>query len=158
MAIPKHPGSHTRKLCTHFWSSLPQLVGTRVGNENFVLQVMGILCSNYQLLLLIMRCRKRWEATVPTPTAIVTNLLFQMAEPTGYLKGLAPISLSLSLSLWPCCMACGILVPRPDMETVPPAVEAQSLNQWTAREVPGICFFLPSFFPFSHFGNHIFKN
>ena len=70
VAVPKQPGPHTRRLCTHFWSSLPQLVGTRVGNENFVLQIMGILCSNHQLLLLIMRCRKRWEATVPTPTAI----------------------------------------------------------------------------------------
>ena len=85
-------------------------------------------------------------------------LLFQMTETTGYFRGLAPISLSLSLSLWPCCMACGILVPRPEMETVHPAVEAQSLNQWTAREVPGIRFFLPSFFPFSPFGNHTFKN
>ena len=33
-------------------------------------------------------------------------------------------------------MACGILVPRPGMEAVPPAVEAWSLNHWTTREVP----------------------
>ena len=32
-------------------------------------------------------------------------------------------------------MACGILVPQPEVEPVPPAVEAQSLNHWTAREV-----------------------
>ena len=32
--------------------------------------------------------------------------------------------------------ACGILAPRPGMEPVPPAVEAQSLNHWTTREVP----------------------
>ena len=31
----------------------------------------------------------------------------------------------------------GILVPRPGVEPLPPAVEAQSLNHWTAREVPG---------------------
>ena len=34
-------------------------------------------------------------------------------------------------------LACGILVPRPGIETVPPAVEVQSPNHWTAREVPG---------------------
>ena len=31
---------------------------------------------------------------------------------------------------------CRILVPWPGIEPVPPAVEAQSLNHWTAREVP----------------------
>ena len=33
--------------------------------------------------------------------------------------------------------ACGILVPQPGIEPAPPAVEAQSLNHWTAREVLG---------------------
>ena len=33
-------------------------------------------------------------------------------------------------------MACGILVPQPGIKPVPPAVEVQSLNNWTAREVP----------------------
>ena len=37
---------------------------------------------------------------------------------------------------WPRCVACRILVPPPGMEPVPPAVEAQSPNHWTAREVP----------------------
>ena len=32
--------------------------------------------------------------------------------------------------------ACGILVPWPGIEPMPPAVDAQSLNHWTAREVP----------------------
>ena len=31
-------------------------------------------------------------------------------------------------------MSCGILVPQPGIETVTPAVEAQSPNHWTARE------------------------
>ena len=30
---------------------------------------------------------------------------------------------------------CGILVPRPQIESMAPALEAQSLNPWTAREV-----------------------
>ena len=33
-------------------------------------------------------------------------------------------------------VACRILAPRPGIEPVPPAVEAQSLNHWTTREVP----------------------
>ena len=32
---------------------------------------------------------------------------------------------------------CGILVPQPEIEPVPPALEAQSLNHWTARKVQG---------------------
>ena len=32
-------------------------------------------------------------------------------------------------------MVCGILVPGPGIEPVPPAVETQSLNYWTTREV-----------------------
>ena len=37
-----------------------------------------------------------------------------------------------------CNTACGILVPRPGIKPMPPAVEAQSLNHWTTREVcPG---------------------
>ena len=35
-----------------------------------------------------------------------------------------------------CRAACAILVPRPGIEPAPPALEAHSLNHWTAREVP----------------------
>ena len=35
---------------------------------------------------------------------------------------------------WPCRTACGILVPQPGIEPVPPAVEAQSPDYWTTRE------------------------
>ena len=42
------------------------------------------------------------------------------------------------LFLWPYCTACGILVPSPGIEPVPPGLEARSLNLWTAREV--LCF------------------
>ena len=38
---------------------------------------------------------------------------------------------------WPYHAACGILVPRSGIKPVLPAVEVQSLNHWTAREVPG---------------------
>ena len=39
------------------------------------------------------------------------------------------------------CAVCGILVPRPGIKPMPPAVEAQSLNHWTSREVPRDFFF-----------------
>ena len=43
----------------------------------------------------------------------------------------------------------GILVPRPGIEPVPPAVEAQSLNRWTSREVPFFDFFRHSLLPWA---------
>ena len=39
-------------------------------------------------------------------------------------------------------MACGILVPRPGIEPVSPALEAQNLNHWTISEVLKDFFFL----------------
>ena len=40
------------------------------------------------------------------------------------------------LVFWLYHVACGILVPGSGIEPVPPAVRAQSLNHWAAREVP----------------------
>ena len=42
--------------------------------------------------------------------------------------------LFVSFVLFSVCKACGILVPRPEIRPVPPAVEAQSPNYWTTRE------------------------
>ena len=41
----------------------------------------------------------------------------------------------------------GISVPRPGIETAPPALEAWSLNCWTAREAPLLTVLMPSFYP-----------
>ena len=46
----------------------------------------------------------------------------------------------LFIYLWPSHAACGILGPPPGIEPMAPAVEAQSLNPWTAREVPKLFF------------------
>ena len=43
---------------------------------------------------------------------------------------------SLQFFFLPLSEACRILVPRPWIKLVPPAVEAQSSNHWTIREVP----------------------
>ena len=37
---------------------------------------------------------------------------------------------------WPCHMACKILVPQPEIESIRSAVEMQSPNHWNAREYP----------------------
>ena len=42
--------------------------------------------------------------------------------------------------VWPPHVACGILIPRPGIKPMLPAVEAWSPNHWTAREFP--CIFL----------------
>ena len=44
----------------------------------------------------------------------------------------------LFIYFWPCHAACGILVLRPGIESMPPAVGVWSLNHWTAKEVPGV--------------------
>ena len=45
-------------------------------------------------------------------------------------------SFLFSFFLWPRRTACGILVPRPVIKPMAPALEACRLNHWTAREVP----------------------
>ena len=50
----------------------------------------------------------------------------------------------LLLFFWMRCawhVACGILVPRPEIEPALPAMEVQSLNHWTVREVPDHYYF-----------------
>ena len=39
------------------------------------------------------------------------------------------------LFFWPHHMAYGILVPKPRMEPIHPAMETQSLNHWAVREI-----------------------
>ena len=41
---------------------------------------------------------------------------------------------------FPCHSACGILVPRPGIESIPLALEVQSLNHWTASEISKLGF------------------
>ena len=46
---------------------------------------------------------------------------------------------SFSLYL-PCHAACGILIPWPGIEPIPPALEAWSLNHWTPGKSPSFSF------------------
>ena len=43
-------------------------------------------------------------------------------------------------AFWPYLEACKILLPRPGIEPLPLAVEAQNPNHWTSREFPYLCF------------------
>ena len=48
------------------------------------------------------------------------------------------IHIYIYIFFWLHSRACGILLPRPRIEPMPPAVEAQILNHWTTREGPGL--------------------
>ena len=41
---------------------------------------------------------------------------------------------------WPCCKACGILVPQPENNSEPLAVRVLSPNHWATREFPKLFF------------------
>ena len=56
-------------------------------------------------------------------------------------QGNSAVGLSFFFFFWPCHAACGILVPPPGIETLPPILEARSLNYWTAGEVPTVYLF-----------------
>ena len=61
---------------------------------------------------------------------------FFIVEILLHLQGFFFFFFSLFLSFRPCCAVCGILVLQPGIEPMSPALGAQSLNHWTAREVP----------------------
>ena len=43
--------------------------------------------------------------------------------------------LPFCLLFWLYHVACGIFIPLPGIEPIPPAMEVRSLNHWTIREV-----------------------
>jgi len=53
-------------------------------------------------------------------------------------------------TFWLCHAACGILVPWPGIELMPPSVEVWCLNHWTTREVPHLLFKILPYFYLSH--------
>ena len=71
-------------------------------------------------------------------------------ETENILKNISPDWFFKINFFWPCHdEACGILVPQPGIQPMPPALEVQCLNHWTTREVPDwffFFFFLRNFF------------
>ena len=62
------------------------------------------------------------------------------------LGSIKPFSLFFFFYFWLHLAACGISVPRPGIEPVPPASEAWSLNHWAAREFQPFSLFFPTLF------------
>lgn len=57
---------------------------------------------------------------------------------------------TITIFFWPCCIAYGILVSQPRIESESPAMETLSLNRWTTRDVQAeiltsLCLLLLSF-------------
>ena len=52
------------------------------------------------------------------------------------------VSILFYFIFWLCCSACGILVPLPGIKPASSALEVQSLNHWTTREIPDLHSFL----------------
>ena len=73
----------------------------------------------------------------------LNDLISSLEDPFNLQLGsifLCPLLSSLPYTLtififWPCYIVCGILVPQPGIEPVPPALETWNLIHWTSREV-----------------------
>uniref|UniRef100_A0A8C0DMD3 Ig-like domain-containing protein n=1 Tax=Balaenoptera musculus TaxID=9771 RepID=A0A8C0DMD3_BALMU len=75
-----------------------------------------------------------WDDSISGNTAHLTHgELRQKPTPSPQLCNYHYIIYSF---FWPCSGACRISVPKAGTEPVPPAVEAQSPNLWTTKEVP----------------------
>ena len=70
----------------------------------------------------------------------VASFFFFKKSHTWFNVLLSPSRNSFFFS-WLCRAACGILVPQPGIEPMPPAAEAQSPNHWTTREFPLLLLF-----------------
>ena len=75
-----------------------------------------------------------------------TNLIFSLIKlldhynnPGNAINNIIFQRITFFFSFWPCCMACGILVPQPGIECRPLAMRAWNPNHWTAREFLGSC-------------------
>ena len=77
-----------------------------------------------------------WCGQQPKYTLHFSSSLIHFPPSLTFLKLWDIVILFIFLCVWPCCSACGILVPQAGIEPVPPAIETQSSNHWTATEVP----------------------
>ena len=76
------------------------------------------------------------------------RITYLLPEPPPQMASSASSDVSLLLFLchpqlliyffWPHLIVCDNLAPQPGIKPTPPALEAQSLNHWTTREVPVI--------------------
>ena len=92
------------------------------------LEILGHLCPNISSV---------WDREMSVQWAQKTrNSLWKICLEKSQMALNNQIFMFCFVLSWLHHVACGILVPWPGIESVPPAVEAWSLNHWTAREVP----------------------
>ena len=92
-----------------------------------------------------------WGSFTPTPMIMVVMtqvsdknprarlILLFMDRTSMYLQPWNTMNKGFTgryFGFWPHCTACGILVPRPGIEPMPPALVVQGLDHWNTREVP----------------------
>ena len=80
----------------------------------------GFLCLTPKRVIKFSKCLESRQDSAMQSGSPITNLL---CSPTVVI-------------FWPRHVVCGILVPQPGIKPVLPALEVQSLNLWTVREVP----------------------
>ena len=78
-----------------------------------------------------------WAKSQRGETAWSLNLI---PKGSGNLWKILSWGMASFLFFWPRHAACGILVPQPGIEPMPPIMEVQSLNHWIARETPTLHF------------------
>ena len=83
----------------------------------------------------------RWTSTLLSRFFI--DPLYQVKEVLfySYFVSWFLVFLFFFFSFWPCCMACGILVPQTGIEYIPSAMKTWSLSHCTTREFPRKVFF-----------------
>ena len=68
--------------------------------------------------------------------ALLEDKLLSASVDSLFLDALFPDGMCLLFYFWLHHTTCGILIPQPGIKPVSPALEAQSPNHWTAKEVP----------------------
>ena len=114
------------------WRKLEKVSGT---NSSAHQCSWSLLKPQITLVIFLLYTQSR----LPSPSA---PLLVLKLSGTLWGSWVQILSVSPIFCFWLHHAARGILVPKPGIEPMPPAAEAQSLNHWTAKEVSGVPHFL----------------
>ena len=104
----------------------------------------GMWRANYRLYSNFQLCRGLVALAPIVQESTVHQLYHHLIEPLWRLNEIIYTVSTIQHILFQMSLffflgaACRILVPWPGIKPVPPAMEAQSLNHWTTREVPQI--------------------
>ena len=100
---------------------------------------INLICCKFEFLVCLKHDSREalWKIIYET-LSVSTYLLGKVMNESKRAWGetAKPYPTFVFFFFWPRHAACRILVPQPGIEPVPTALGAQSLNHWTAREVP----------------------